>query len=262
MTSSTQHSFVTCLESAWDGTRLDANQEHTLHEGRPLWVRYDLPAVARAVRREDLAARPFTMWRYREVLPLPHGREPVSLDEMVTPLLRTDRLAAELGFRDLWIKDESRLPTGSFKDRGMAVAVNMAVGFGRRRFIVPTNGNAGGALAAYASAAGAEAFVFMPRDTPTPNVIETVQYGAHTYFVDGLISDCGRITRELAEELDCFDMSTLKEPYRIEGKKTMGLELAEQFDWSLPDVIVYPTGGGTGLIGMWKPLASCENWAG
>ena len=226
------NSFVTHLEAALDGTRLDAGCEQTLHRGRPLWVRYDLDAVRASVPREALAGRPPTVWRYRELLPLPRSREPVTLHEPVTPLVRVDRLAAELGLEHLWIKDESRMPTGSFKDRGMAVAVNMALEFGRRRFIAPTNGNAGGALAAYAAAAGAEAHVFMPRDTPTPNIVECLRAGARTYLVNGLIGDCGRLAGEAAERLDCFDMSTLKEPYRIEGKKTMGLELAEGLDWS------------------------------
>ena len=244
--------FVTHLEAAIDGTRLNAGVEQTVHEGRPLWVRYDLDAVREAISREAVEGRPRAMWRYRELLPLPAEREPVTLGEQITPLLGVERLGRALGFSDLWIKDEGRLPTASFKDRGMAMAVNMALWLGRRRFAVPTNGNAGGALAAYAAAAGAEAHIFMPRDTPGPNVVECLRTGARTYLVDGLISDCGRIVREIAEALDLFDLSTLKEPYRIEGKKTMGLELAEQLDWSLPDVIVYPTGGGTGLIGMWK----------
>ena len=244
--------FVSHLESAWDGSLLDAGVEQTLHQGRPLWVRYDLPAIREAVSPDQIAARSDVLWRFRELLPLPMDREPVTLHEQTTPHVRADRLAAELGLEQLWIKDESRLPTGSFKDRGMAAAVNMALHFGRKRFAVPTNGNAGGALAAYAAAAGAEAFVFMPADTPSPNVLECLRAGAHTYLVDGLIGDCGRIVRELTADFDWFDLSTLKEPYRIEGKKTMGLELAQQFDWSLPDVIVYPTGGGTGLIGMWK----------
>jgi threonine synthase len=248
-------SFVTHLESALDGTRLDAAVPQTVHNGRPLWVRYDLDAVRRAVSPEALRARPAGLWRYRELLPLPFDATPVSLGEGPTPLVAADRLARELGVATLWVKDEGRLPTGSFKDRGMAVALNQALGFGARRFVVPTNGNAGGSLAAYAAAAGVEAFVLMPQDTPSPNVAECVRAGARTYLVDGLIDDCGRLARELAAQLCLFDLSTLREPYRIEGKKTMGLELADQMDWDLPDVIVYPTGGGTGLIGMWKAFA-------
>ena len=245
-------SFVDRLEAAIDGTTLDHRAEATVHDGRPLWVRYDLDAVRGAVSREAVAARAPVLWRWRELLPLPLDREPVTLGEHVTPLLEAGRLARALGLRDLRIKDESRLPTGSFKDRGMAVAVNMALGFGRTRFALPTNGNAGGALAAYAAAAGAEAHIFMPRDTPAPNIAECARAGATTYLVEGLISDCGRAAREAAAAFGAFDLSTLREPYRIEGKKTMGLELAEQLRWSLPDVILYPTGGGTGLIGMWK----------
>jgi threonine synthase len=215
-------------------------------------VRYDLDALRGSLSREALGSRPRTLWRYRELLPFPLEKEPLTLHEQRTPLLRVDRLGEALGLDDLSIKDESRLPTGSFKDRGMAMAVNMALHFGRKRLVVPTNGNAGGSLAAYAAAAGAEAYVFMPRDTPAPNIIECLRAGARTYLVDGLIGDCGRVAREVAAATGCFDLSTLKEPYRIEGKKTMGLELAEQSAWELPEVIVYPTGGGTGLIGMWK----------
>jgi threonine synthase len=250
--SSSRTSFVTRLEAAIDGTPLDHRFEATVHEGRPLWVRYDLEAVRASLARDVLGARPPTLWRWREILPLPIDREPVTLGEHATPLVEPDRLARALGLGKLWIKDESRLPTGSFKDRGMAVAVNMALAFGRTRFTLPTNGNAGGALAAYAAAAGAEAHIFMPHDTPAPNVAECARAGARTYLVRGLISDCGRVAREAAAALDAFDLSTLREPYRIEGKKTMGLELAAELGWSLPDIILYPTGGGTGLIGMWK----------
>lgn len=247
-----RRTFVTHLEAAIDGTRIDANAEQTVHAARPLWVRYDLASVGAAVSPADLTGRLPTLWRYRELLPLPPGREPMTLGEEVTPLVRVERLERELDFSSLWIKDESRLPTGSFKDRGMAMAVNMALVFGRSRFAVPTNGNAGGSLAAYAARAGADAYIFMPRDTPSPNVLECLRAGARTYLVDGLIGDCGRMVDEIAKELGLFDLSTLREPYRIEGKKTMGLELAEQLEWTLPDVIIYPTGGGTGLIGMWK----------
>ena len=244
--------FVTHLESAIDGTQLAADRVQTVHQGRPLWVRYDLDAVRRCVNPSDFAKRPATMWRYRELLPLPEGVEPVTLGEGVTPLLRAPRLGAGLGLSDLWIKDESQLPTGSFKSRGLAMAVTMAKHFGIGRLAIPTAGNAGGAMAAYAARAGMEAFVFMPKDTPVINRMECVLAGAKTYLVDGLITDCGAIVRNGTARMGWFDCSTLKEPYRLEGKKTMGLELAEQLDWTLPDVIVYPTGGGTGLIGMWK----------
>jgi len=241
-----------------------------VHAGRPLWVRYDLDAVKRAVRRDDLRSRPQTMWRYRELLPYEDERDVISLGETMTPLLECDRLAQHFGVRRLIIKDESRLPTGSFKSRGMALAVTLAQALGVTRVAAPTAGNAGGALAAYAAKAGLECFIFMPDDTPIVNQREAALFGAKAFLVNGLISDCGRIVREGAAGAEgnparggrggegrggWFDMSTLREPYRLEGKKTMGLELAEQMGWTLPDVILYPTGGGTGLIGMWKAFA-------
>ena len=244
--------FVSHLEGAIDGAQLDADVVQTLHKDRPIWVRYDLPAVGKAVTREQLRSRPETMWRYRELLPYYDESEIVSLGERMTPLLSCPRLGKQLGLENLWIKDESQLPTGSFKSRGLAMAITMARRFGIRRVALPTAGNAGGAAAAYAARAGIECFVFMPEDTPAINQYECALAGAKTFLVNGLINDCGRIVREGKERMGWFDLSTLKEPYRIEGKKTMGLELAEQFDWDLPDVILYPTGGGTGLIGMWK----------
>jgi threonine synthase len=245
-------SFVSHLEGAIDGTILPADRIQTLHKDRPLWVRYDLAAVGRALTKEMLRDRPPTMWRYRELLPVPLEREPISLGEGQTPLLSCSRIARRFGLEQLWIKDESHLPTGSFKSRGLTMAITMAHQFGVRRVALPTAGNAGGAAAAYAARAGMECYVFMPEDTPVVNIYECHLAGAKTFLVNGLITDCGRIVREGKQRLDWFDLSTLKEPYRIEGKKTMGLELAEQFDWDLPDVILYPTGGGTGLIGMWK----------
>src|SRR5437870_167285 len=247
--------LVTHLESALDGTRFRPGQVLTVHQGRPLWVRYDLNAVRAAVRPEDIAARPPSLWRYRELLPLPPDVEPVTLGEGMTPLLPCPRLGRDFGLSRLSIKDESQLPTGSFKSRGMTTAVSMARHYRLRRLAIPTAGNAGGALAAYAARAGMELFVFMPRDTPLINQIEAYLCGARVFLVNGLITDCGRIVREGAQPLGWFDMSTLKEPYRLEGKKTMGLELAEQRGWRLPDVILYPTGGGTGLVGMWKAFA-------
>ncbi len=244
--------FVTHLESALDGTRFNAGAVHTVHQGRPLWVRYDLAAVRAAVRPADFAARPPSLWRYRELLPLPRGAEPVTLGEGMTPLLPCPRLGRELGLARLLVKDESQLPTGSFKSRGMTAAVSMAAHLGLRRLAIPTAGNAGGALAAYGARAGMEVFVFMPEDTPRINQMEAHLAGAQVLLVNGLITDCGRLVREGTARMGWFDMSTLKEPYRLEGKKTMGLELAEQLGWRLPDVILYPTGGGTGLIGMWK----------
>ncbi|HYT89815.1 MAG TPA: threonine synthase [Gemmataceae bacterium] len=244
--------FVTHLESALDGTRFEAGRVHTVHQGRPLWVRYDLAAVRAAVRPADFVARPPSLWRYRELLPLPADVEPVTLGEGMTPLLPCPRLGRELGVERLLIKDESQLPTGSFKSRGMTAAVSMARHLGLSRLAIPTAGNAGGALAAYGARAGMEVFVFMPEDTPHINQMEAYLCGAHVFLVNGLITDCGRLVREGTPRLGWFDVSTLKEPYRLEGKKTMGLELAEQLGWRLPNVILYPTGGGTGLIGMWK----------
>jgi len=245
-------SFVTHLESALDGTHLPADRPQTLHRDRPLWVRYDLDAVGRAFDKRLLAGREPSLWRYRELLPYAEPAAVVSLGETISPLVACPRLGARFGMSNLLVKDESRLPTGSFKSRGMALAVTMARQFGLTRLAVPTAGNAGGAMAAYAARAGMEAFVFMPDDTPAINQYECHLAGAKTFLVPGLITDCGRIVREGKERMGWFDVSTLKEPYRIEGKKTMGLELAEQLGWKLPDVILYPTGGGTGLIGMWK----------
>jgi threonine synthase len=244
--------FVSHLESALDGTRFEPGQVHATHQGRPLWVRYDLESVRKTIRPNDWTGRRPNLWRYRELLPLPANVEPVTLGEGMTPLLSCPRLGSQLGIADLLVKDESQLPTGSFKSRGMTVAVSMARHLGLKRLAIPTAGNAGGALAAYAARAGLEAFVFMPDDTPAINQLEAHLAGARVFLVNGLITDCGRIVREGAERMGWFDMSTLKEPYRLEGKKTMGLELAEQLDGQLPDVILYPTGGGTGLIGMWK----------
>jgi threonine synthase len=245
-------SFVTHLESALDSTRFEPDRVHTTHQGRPLWVRYDLEKVKNDISRDVIAQRPPSLWRYRELLPLPLDAEPVTLGEGMSPIIPCHSLGKSLGLEDLWVKDESQLPTGSFKSRGMTVAVSMAKHLGLKRLAIPTAGNAGGALAAYGARAGMEIFVFMPEDTPRVNQMEAYLAGAHVYLVNGLISDCGKLVREGTEKMGWFDMSTLKEPYRLEGKKTMGLELAEQMDWQLPDVILYPTGGGTGLIGMGK----------
>src|SRR5262245_29466120 len=244
--------FVTHLESALDGMRFEPDAVHTVHQGRPLWVRYDLGRVRGAVAPHDLAGRAPSLWRYRELLPLPFEEEPVTLGEGLTPLLPCPALGGDLGLSRLFIKDEAQLPTGSFKSRGMTTAVSMARHFGLRRLAIPTAGNAGGALAVYGARAGMEVYVFMPDDTPVINQLEAHLAGARVFLVNGLITDCGRLVREGTERMGWFDMSTLKEPYRLEGKKTMGLELAEQLGWRLPDVILYPTGGGTGLIGMWK----------
>jgi threonine synthase len=230
---------------------------------KPLLARVDLEKAAMTMTRENLATREKSLWRYREVLPLPSDGKLVSLGEGGTPLLRASRAGGTNGV-DLWIKDESLNPTQSFKARGMSVAVSMAKYLGATKLAVPSAGNAGGALAAYAARAGVEAHIFMPRDTPRANVVECRELGAHVTLIDGLITDCAaEIARRKANE-GWFDMSTLKEPYRVEGKKTLGYELAEQLNWRLPDVILYPAGGGTGLIGMWKAFDEMEalGWIG
>ena len=248
-------SFVTHLESALDGTRLEARTLQTTHDDRPLWVRYDLDAAGQALSKAQLKERPSTMWRYRELLPPEDEASIVSLGEGMSPLLPCPRLGEHVGVADLWIKDEAQMPTGTFKSRGLASAITMAKELGVERVAIPTAGNAGGATAAYAARAGLEAYVFMPEDAPIINQYEAALAGAHVFLVNGLITDCGRIVQQGKDKMGWFEVSTLKEPYRIEGKKTMGLELAEQLDWTLPDVILYPTGGGTGLIGMWKAFS-------
>jgi len=252
--------FVTHLECADCQTEYPSGEVHGLCTkcSRPLWVRYDLELIRREFPKKTLFGRPPTLWRYLELLPVENPLNIVSLTETITPILPVDRLGSEFGLQNLMIKDESRLPTGSFKARGMAMAVTMAKELGLKRLAVPTAGNAGGALAAYAARAGLESWVFMPEDTPIINQKECVLHGANVYAVNGLIDDCGKLVGEGKCEMGWFDVSTLKEPYRIEGKKTMGLELAEQFDWELPDWILYPTGGGTGLIGMWKAFGELE----
>jgi len=250
--------FVTHLEGAIDGERLPADKLLTVHKDRPIWVRYDLAAVGKALTKQALRGRHETLWRYRELLPYFDDADIVALGERMSPLLRCQRLGAKFGLKNLWVKDESQLPTGSFKSRGMAMAITMARRLGVKRVALPTAGNAGGAAAAYAARADLECFVFMPEDTPAVNQYECAMAGAKTFLVNGLINDCGRIVREGKERLGWFDLSTLKEPYRLEGKKTMGLELAEQFEWRLPHVILYPTGGGTGLVGMWKAFAELK----
>jgi threonine synthase len=258
--------FLTHLSCTSCGLRHEWSQLQNLCTAcqKPLFPEYDFAAVGRKLKREDLATREKSLWRYREVLPLPADVEPVSLGEGGTPLLRAARFGGRLGVADLWVKDEAQNPTQSFKARGMAVAVSMAKHLGATKLAVPTAGNAGGALAAYAARAGLEAHIFMPRDTPRANIIECRELGANVVLVDGLITDCGaEIARRKVAE-GWFDMSTLKEPYRVEGKKTLGYELAEQLGWVLPEVILYPTGGGTGLIGMWKAFDEMEalGWIG
>ena len=257
---------VTHLECAACGLRHEARRLHNLCTqcGKPLLVRYDLDRAAASLTKDSLQTRQADLWRYREVLPVECDQNVVSLGEGYTPLVHASRLGEQLGLNQLYIKDEGQNPTQSFKARGMTAAVSMAKELGAMKLAVPSAGNAAGALAAYAARAGLEAHIFMPKDTPRANVIECEQTGAQVTLMDGLITDCGAEVGRRKEAEGWFDVSTLKEPYRIEGKKTMGYELAEQFDWQLPDMIVYPTGGGTGLIGMWKAFDEMQQmgWIG
>jgi len=253
-------SYATHLECSATGERCSLDEPHNLSAaGKPLLVRYDLEALRAAMPRPAIADREPGLWRYRELLPVRDPRHVLSLGEVATPLVRLLREPGEV-----LVKDEGRLPTGSFKARGLCLAVTMAHGFGIKRVAIPTNGNAGAAMAAYASRAGMESYCFAPEDTPEVNIREMAAQGARVWRVNGLINDCGRIVGEGKAAMGWFDVSTLKEPYRIEGKKTMGLELAEQLGWELPDAIFYPTGGGTGLIGMWKAFDELEKlgWIG
>ena len=248
--------FVSHLECGMTGERLPADRLHQLSPGGwPLLVRYDLAALGGALKPDDLDGRAPDLWRYREFLPVRSCANIVSLGETMTPLVGLPGISRRLGGGEILVKDEGRLPTGSFKARGLALAVSMAKELGVKRAAMPSNGNAGAALAAYGSRAGLETFVFCPDDTPEVNLREIALQGARLFRVNGLINDCGKIVGQGREPAGWFDFSTLKEPYRIEGKKTMGLELAEQLGWQVPDVIFYPTGGGTGLIGMWKAFA-------
>jgi len=248
---------VTHLECSLTGERYEAGRLHNLSRaGKPLLVRYDLAAAGQTLTRESLARRERGMWKWGELLP--HQGEPVSLGEMETPIVPLPNMAAREGASSLLVKDEGRLPTGSFKARGLAMAVTMAKELGIQRIAMPTNGNAGAALAAYGARAGIESIVICPAETPEINITETAAYGARVYVADGQIDECGALVGKGAAEGLWFDCSTLKEPYRLEGKKVMGLELAEQLGWELPDAIFYPTGGGTGLIGMWKAFAEME----
>ena len=251
--------FVTHLECSATGEYYPADQPHNLSRaGKPLLVRYDLAGVRKVLSKAALVERPPDLWRYRELLPVRRKEDIVSLGEAMTPLVALPKIAKKLGGGELLLKDEGRLPTGSFKARGLVMAVSMAKAFGIKHMAMPTNGNAGAALAAYASHCGIKTTIFCPEDTPEVNVSEIGLQGASVYRVNGLIDDCGKIVAEGKDKAGWFDTSTLKEPYRIEGKKTMGLELAEQLGWQVPDVIFYPTGGGTGLIGMWKAFAELE----
>ena len=259
-------SNVTHLACSACGTRHDATTLQNVCKscGKPLFAVYDLEKAARSLTRESLASRRADMWRYREVMPVENDDNIVTLGEGWTPLLRAERLGSSIGASRLYIKDESLNPTQSFKARGMSAAVSVAKELGVKKVAAPSAGNAGGALAAYAARAGMEAHIFVPRDTPRANVVECERLGAHVTLVDGLITDCGAEVAKRKDAQGWFDVSTLKEPYRVEGKKTLGYELAEQLDWELPDVIVYPTGGGTGLVGMWKAFDEMEQmgWIG
>ena len=253
-----RNNFVTHLECSLTGKTYEKNKIHGLSdEGKPLLVRYDLEAMKKVVSRDDVGnSNEPGFWRYSFMLPVEKKEDRVSLGEVVTPLIKLDSSVKRLDINaSVMVKDEGLLPTSSFKARGLALAVSMAKQLKLNHLAIPTNGNAGAALAAYASRAGIKSTVFCPDDTPEINIREIERLGAETFMVNGLINECGKIVLEGKEKVGWFDVSTLKEPYRIEGKKTMGLELAEQLNWTLPDVIFYPTGGGTGLIGMWKAFS-------
>jgi threonine synthase len=253
--------MTTCthLECSRTGERYPLNEPRNLSvAGAPLLVRYDLEAARRNWNREWLASGPRSMWRYAPVLPVAKPSSIVSLGEGWTPLLRARRLGAELGAPELWLKDDGVNPTGSFKARGLSCAISMCRELGISKVALGSAGNAASAAAAYAAAAGIEAHIFMPRDVPQSNYLECMSFGARVTLVDGLISDCGRIVAERKHDEGWFEINTLKEPFRIEGKKTMGYEIAEQCQWRLPDAILYPTGGGVGLIGMWKAFEEME----
>jgi len=251
--------MLTHLDCTKCGTRHEAGRVHTVCAcGGPLYARYDLARAGREMRPGHLTLRKPTLWRYREVLPLPEDAERVSLGEGFTPLLPAPRLGKRLSLPKLAIKEEGGNPTGSFKARGLAMAVSMAKALGATDVCLPSAGNAGSALAAYAAAAGLRAHVFLPKDIARLFLMETEAYGAHVETVDGLITDAGRVCAARAKEHGWYECATLKEPYRVEGKKTMGYEVAEQMGWTLPDAILYPTGGGTGLVGMWKAFEEME----
>lgn len=260
------HSFLSHLECTNCANTYSADELHNTcpNCGKVLYARYDLASLREQLKPDDLKGRVSTLWRWHELLPVRSPDDIITLGEGGTPLLHARVLGKAHGFEQLYIKEEGLNPTGSFKARGMAVAVSRAHELGVTKVATPSAGNAAGALAAYGAAAGMETYVFMPQDAPDINKLESVITGAHVYLVNGLISDAGKIVKTLAPKRGWFDVSTLKEPYRAEGKKTMGLELAEQLNWQLPDAIIYPTGGGTGLIGMWKAFDELEQlgWIG
>lgn len=255
-----KESFFTHLECAYCGETYSRDKLWNLCTQcqKPLLARYDLEAAGKALNKEKIACRQPNLWRYFEVLPVINPEHALCLGEGFTPLQRASRLGKEIGFKELYIKDEGLNPTGSFKARGLSIAVSKAFELGVTAVSIPSAGNAGGAMSAYAALAGMKAYVFMPKDVPKPFVNECRALGAEVTLIDGLITDCGKAAAEGVKKFDRFDVSTLKEPYRIEGKKTMGYELAEQMNWTLPDVIIYPTGGGTGLVGMWKAFDEME----
>ena len=259
-TGESMSTFLTGLECTYCGEDRDPSQANRTCPacGKVLFARYDLEGAAGQLTKADLKERPANMWRYREVMPVVDAENIVTLGEGFTPILRTARLGEHIGLPRLLVKDEGVNPTGTFKARGLSAAISKAKELGLTRLTMPSAGNAAGALAAYCAAGGMEAHVFMPADVPGANRLECVAYGASLTLVDGFITDAGRLSAEAALELGLFDVSTLREPYRVEGKKTMGYEIAEQLEWSLPDVIVYPTGGGTGIVGMWKAFDEME----
>ena len=259
-------SQFTHLECSACGEKHEADKVQTVCKkcGKPLFARYDLEAVKESLTKRKLVGREASMWRYFELLPVKHRKNIVSLGEGWTPLTQTPVLGKEIGLPDLWIKEEGIIPTGSFKARGLGMAISKAKELGIKSVALPSAGNAAGSMAAYGARAGMKVYVFMPKDAPKVNMVECQVTGAKVVLVDGLITDAGKIVKEGMDEMQWFNVATLGEPYRVEGKKTMGLEVAEQMDWKLPDVIVYPTGGGTGIIGMWKVFDELEEmgWIG
>jgi threonine synthase len=259
-------SRLTHLECSKCGERYDADQVQTVCKkcGKPLFARYDLEKAKETLNKRELVGRVSSMWRYREILPVRRSENVVTLGEGWTPLTPTQRLGESLGLKSLLVKDEGIIPTGSFKARGLSVAISKAKELGVKRVALPSAGNAAGAVATYGARAGLEVYVFMPEDAPKVNAVESDVVGGKVVLVKGLISDAGKLVKDGAQEMGWFNVATLGEPYRVEGKKTMGLEVAEQLDWKLPDVIIYPTGGGTGIIGMWKVFDELEQmgWIG
>lgn len=258
--------FFTHLECGYCSKVFDKNKIWNLCPdcGKPLLARYDIESAKKSFKKESLVSREKTLWRYYEMLPVNEKKYQLSLGEGFTPLIKAERLGHEISLKNLFIKEEGLNPTTSFKARGLCVAISKAYELGIKEVSIPSAGNAAGAMSAYASLAGMKSFVFMPKDVPEPFIAECTALGAEVTLVDGLITDCGKLAAEGVKKFGRFDVSTLKEPYRIEGKKTMGYEIAEQLNWNLPDVIIYPTGGGTGLVGMWKAFDEMEKlgWIG